>query len=120
MKCFKPSSTEAVAFCVWCGRTVCRDCAPTSPTARVVCSETCRADLERESKTLSMLLEKSNQTARANAFYYLLAAGLSAGGAVAAWFWLPSPFLIGFTGACALVMFVAGIWHGRVAKKSRT
>lgn len=67
---------------------------------------------------LRMLLEKSNQSARASAFYCYLTAGLSAIAAGAAWFWLPSPFLICFTGACSLVLLVAGLWFGRVATKS--
>jgi hypothetical protein len=30
---------------------------------------------------------------------------------------LPSPFLILFTGACAVVLLASGIWYGRGAKK---
>jgi hypothetical protein len=41
---------------------------------------------------------------------------LSAGAAVAAWFMLPSPFLIFFTAGAALVLFAAGVWYGRGAK----
>ena len=64
-----------------------------------------------------MLLDKTAQSARASALYCYLTAGLSAGAAVAAWFMLPSPFLIYFTAACALALFAAGFWHGRVARK---
>jgi hypothetical protein len=30
---------------------------------------------------------------------------------------LPSPFLILFTGACAVVLIASGIWYGRGAKR---
>jgi hypothetical protein len=63
------------------------------------------------------LLDKSAQSAKASALYCYLTGGLSAGGAVAAWFLLPSPFLIYFTAACAFALFAAGFWHGRVAKE---
>jgi hypothetical protein len=56
---------------------------------------------------------------KASAFYCYLCGGLSAGAAVAAWFMLPSPFLIYFTGACALVLFAAGFWYGRGAKSPK-
>jgi hypothetical protein len=42
---------------------------------------------------------------------------MSAAAAVVAWFVLPSPFLIFFTGACAVVLITSGIWYGRGAKK---
>ena len=119
MKCYRHDSPDAVAFCVWCGKAVCRDCVSPSESARVVCSENCATELKAESEALQMLLEKSNQVAQANAFYCHLTAGLSAAAAGAAWLWLPSPFLIGFTGASAVVLFIAGIWHGRVAKNRK-
>jgi hypothetical protein len=71
----------------------------------------------RETRVIQLLLDKSAQSARASAFYCYLTAALSAGAAVAAWFMLPSPFLIYFTGACALVLFTAGFWYQRVARK---
>ena len=115
MKCCQHKAVNAVAICVWCGRAVCCDCLPASPTARVVCSEPCRDSLEAETKTLRLLLDQSRQSAKASAFYCYLTAGLSAAAAATAWFMLPSPFLICFTGACALVLLAAGFWYGRVA-----
>lgn len=116
MKCFKHSATDAIAFCVHCGRAVCRECIP-NPAARVVCSQECAAGLARESELLQLLLAKSAQSAKASAFYCYLTSGLSAAAAVAAWFMLPSPFLIYFTGACSAVLCAAGFWYGRVARK---
>jgi hypothetical protein len=83
----------------------------------LACSTACAAELTASSKALQLLLDKSAQSAQANAFYCYLTGGLSAAAAVAAWFMLPSPFLIYFTGACALALFAAGFWHGRVARK---
>mgnify|MGYP000872296735 CR=1 FL=1 len=117
MKCFKHNASDAVAVCVHCGRAMCADCVSFRLATRIVCSADCGAGLERESQALQLLLAKSAQTARASAFYCYLTAALSAAAAVAAWFMLPSPFLIYFTGACALVLGAAGFWHGRVAKK---
>jgi len=65
-----------------------------------------------------MMLQRSAQSARASAFYCYISGGLSAGAAVAAWFMLPSPFLIYFTAACAVVLILSGIWYQRGAKKS--
>ena len=117
MKCFKHNSADAVAVCAYCGRAVCPDCVSAPTAARIVCSTECGSSLAHEGKAVQLLLDKSAQSARASAFYCYLTGALSAAAAVAAWFMLPSPFLIYFTGACALVLFAAGFWYGRVAKK---
>jgi hypothetical protein len=64
-----------------------------------------------------MLLQNNVRNTQASAVYCYLCAGLSAGGAVVAWFMLPSPFLILFTAGCAVVLLFSGIWYGRAAKK---
>jgi hypothetical protein len=87
---------------------------------RIACSANCTAAISHDTKALRSLLDKTAQSARASALYCYLTSGLSAGAAVAAWFMLPSPFLIYFTGACALALFAAGFWHGRVARKHHT
>ena len=87
---------------------------------RLACSRECEAALEGQEKSLQLLVDKSSQTAKASAFYCYLTSGLSAAAAIAAWFMLPSPFLIYFTGACAVVLFAAGFWYGRVARKHKT
>ena len=117
MKCFNHHSTDAVAVCAYCARALCPDCIPAPTASRVVCSDVCHTALERHEQALERLLHQSVQSARASAFYSYLCGGLSAAAAVAAWFMLPSPFLIDFTAACALVCFVSGYWHGRGAKK---
>lgn len=83
----------------------------------MVCSNDCAAALARADQALQMILQRSAQSARASAFYCYVSGGLSAAAAVVAWFMLPSPFLILFTGGCAVVLIASGIWHGRVAKK---
>jgi hypothetical protein len=117
MKCFKHDAVDAVAVCAYCGRGLCGECVQSSDNPRVVCSVDCATALARETQTLQLLLDKSAQSARASAFYCYLTGALSAGAAVAAWFMLPSPFLIYFTAACALALFAAGFWHGRVGRK---
>jgi len=69
---------------------------------------------------MQMILHRSAQSARASAFYCYVSGGLSAAAAVVAWFMLPSPFLILFTGACAVVLIASGIWYGRGAKRQNT
>jgi len=117
VKCFKHNAIDAVAVCAYCGRALCAECIPSTSTGRIACSSDCATGLTANTKVLQLLLDKSAQTARASALYCYLTSGLSAGAAVAAWFMLPSPFLIYFTAACALALFAAGFWHGRVAKK---
>src|SRR5215510_1054102 len=117
MKCFKHDASDAVAVCAYCGRALCRDCIQPPSIGRVACSTDCAAELAANTKALQLLLDKSAQSAKASALYCYLTGGLSAGAAVAAWFLLPSPFLIYFTAACAFVLFGAGFWHERVAKK---
>jgi hypothetical protein len=117
MKCFKHDSIDAVAVCACCGRALCRDCVPAPTAARIVCSEGCAAALVGVEKALQLLLQKSAQSAKASAFYCYLCAGLSAGAAMAAWFMLPSPFLIYFTAACAVVLTLSGFWYQRAARK---
>jgi len=116
MKCFNHNSTDAVAVCANCGRALCRECAPSSRTGRLTCSTECAAEITAGSNALLLLIDKSEQSARASAFYCYLTGGLSAAAAVAAWFMLPSPFLIYFTGGCAVALFAAGFWHARVAR----
>ena len=87
---------------------------------RLACSTKCESALGRQEKSLQLLIDKSSQSAKASAFYCYLTSGLSAAAAIAAWFMLPSPFLIYFTGACAVVLFAAGFWYGRVARKHKT
>lgn len=117
MKCFKHNNTDAVAICAHCGRALCHNCIPSSTTTRIFCSDACSAALALNEATMQLLLHKSEQSARASAFYCYLCGGLSAGAAVAAWFMLPSPFLIYFTGGCAAVLILSGIWYQRGARK---
>ncbi|HWD21441.1 MAG TPA: hypothetical protein VHB20_19400 [Verrucomicrobiae bacterium] len=114
MNCFK-HPVAAVGVCAYCGRGLCSACAPDA--ARLVCSPACEAALTRDGQAMQMILQKSVQSLRASAFYCYLCGGLSAGAAVAAYFMLPSPFLIYFTGACAVALISSGVWYGRVAKR---
>jgi len=119
VKCSKHSA-EAVAICAYCGRALCSD-GIQSPTApRMVCSNDCAVALMRADRAMQMILQRSAQSARASAFYCYVSGGHSTAAAVVAWFMLPSPFLILFTGACAVVLIASGIWHGRGAKRQNT
>src|ERR1041385_8066487 len=112
MKCFKHDTVEAVAICAYCGRALCRDCAQ-FVSSRIACSTVCAEALTRNEESVQKILQQSFRSARASAFYCYLCAGLSATAAAVAWFMLPSPFLILFTGACAVVLFISGLWYGR-------
>ena len=83
----------------------------------MVCSADCATALVREEQGMQSILQKSVQSLKASAFYCYLCGGLSAGAAIVAWFMLPSPFLILFTGACAVVLFASGIWYTLVSRK---
>lgn len=117
MKCFKHNTIDAVAVCAHCGRAVCLDCVPSAVAERITCSASCAAALQRDAGAIQILLDKSSLSVRASAFYCYLTGGLSAAAAVAAWFMLPSPFLICFTAGCAVVLVAAGVWYGRVARE---
>ena len=86
---------------------------------RMTCSDACETALAHDTHAVQLLLAKSVQSARASSFYNYLCGGLSATAAAAAWFLLPSPFLIYFTAGCALVFCAAGYWHGRGGKVAR-
>ena len=118
MKCFQ-HDTEAVAVCPYCGRALCAACASANASAapRLACSEECAKALARHDTILQLLLHKSRQTARANSVYCYLCGGLSAGAAVAAWFWLPVPMLMWFLAASAVALIISGVWFGRGAGK---
>lgn len=120
MKCFNHPTIDAVAICPYCGRALCPVCIQTPTAMRLACSSACETALLCEANVAQLLLAKSVQSARASSFYSYLCGGLSAAAAVAAWFILPSPFLIYFTAACALVFFAAGFWHGLGAKHPPT
>jgi hypothetical protein len=103
---------------------VCPECIHSPSAPRVVCSSECDAALTRNDDALrqlsavnQQLLQHSTRNARASAFYCYLCSGLSAAAGVVAWFMLPSPFLILFTGGCAVVLLLSGFWYGRVARK---
>lgn len=124
MKCLKHPAIDAVGACAYCGRGVCPDCLPPQPAARIVCSTECVAALARSDEALKQLstinqqlLQHSVRNTRASAFYCYLCAALSATAGAVAWFMLPSPFLIFFTGGCAVVLLLSGFWYSRVARK---
>ena len=116
MKC-AAHNTEATAVCVWCGRAMCTDCAKPTPSGRMVCSVECADALAREAKAMELILHKSIQSASASAFYSFLCCALSGAGAVGAWFYLPSPFLIWFCVGCSVVFLASGIWFAVIAQK---
>jgi hypothetical protein len=109
---------EAIAVCAYCGRALCPDCAQSSATQRMVCSDNCAAALTRDDKAMQLILQKSLQSAQASAFYSYLCGGLSLAAAVGAHFYLPSPFLVWFTAGCSVVFIASGIWYGRIARRS--
>jgi hypothetical protein len=115
MKCIKHFH-EAIGVCAYCGRAVCNDCVKSS-YVRLACSTECSDALVQSENAIRQLLEKSAQSARASAFYCYLTAALSAAAAVGAWFLLPSPFLIMFTGGCALVLLASGVWYSLTARR---
>ena len=119
MKC-AAHKAEAIAVCAYCGRALCADCARLSPARRMVCSDACAAALADSDKAMRLILQKSLQSAQASALYCYLCAGLSAAAAVGAWYYLPSPFLMVFTGGCALVFIASGIWYSRIARKQNS
>lgn len=110
MKCFK-HKTDAVAVCAYCGRGICEECVTSPADSRMVCSVECGSALGRNERAMLVVLEKSLQSLKASAFYCYLCGGLSAAAAVVAWFMLPSPFLILFTAACAVVLVASGVWY---------
>jgi hypothetical protein len=114
MKCVK-HNTEAAAICAYCGRALCKDCIQLPTAPRMVCSNECLAALTCADQTAQIILQRSAQSARASAFYCYVSGGLSAAASIVAWFMLPSPFLILFTGGCALVLIASGIWHSRAS-----
>lgn len=117
MKCLKHHG-EAVAVCAYCGRALCAECAPTS-ARRMVCSEDCGTALGRSERGLELILHKSQQSTQASAFYCYLCGALSFGAAVAAWYMLPSPFLIAFTAGCAVVLIASGAWYTIISRKTK-
>jgi hypothetical protein len=117
MKCLKHNPVDAVAVCVYCGRALCPDCIHNPTASQVVCSNSCVEALSRGERALEMILQQSQRSAQASAFYCYVCAALSAAAAVIAWFMLPSPFLILFTGGCAVVLLLSGIWYGRVGAR---
>ncbi|HEY4416649.1 MAG TPA: hypothetical protein VGO57_13245 [Verrucomicrobiae bacterium] len=116
MKCVA-HQVEAIAICAYCGRALCAECARPGPTQRMTCSESCTAALTRADQAMASILQKSLQSARASAFYSYLCGGLSAAGAVGAYFYLPVPFLVWFTAGCSGVFIASGIWYGRIARR---
>jgi predicted nucleic acid-binding Zn ribbon protein len=97
---------------------MCPGCTKTSAPQRLVCSEECGKALARESKAMELILQKSVENARASAFYSFLCCLLSGAGAVGAWRYLPSPFLIWFCVGCSLVFLASGTWFAIIAGKN--
>jgi len=114
MRCLSHKA-EAIAICSYCGRAVCDECAHSIHAERISCSEPCSIALTRNEVALQTMLQQGKQNAKASAFYCYLCGALSAIAAVTAWFMLPSPFLILFTGGCAIVLTASGVWYGRIA-----
>jgi hypothetical protein len=117
MKCYTHLA-DAIGVCAHCGRGLCAECARPAANPRLVCSPACAAALARADQAMQSILRQSVQSARASAYYSYLCAALSAGGAVGARYYLPSPYLIGFTAACTVIFLAAGVIYGRITKKS--
>ena len=117
MKC-QPHQAEAIAVCAYCGRALCIDCAKPSASQRMTCSENCASSLAQNDMALQTLLHKHVQGARINAAFYLLCGALSAAGAIGAYNYLPSPFLIWFCAGSGFVFLAAGSWSALAARKS--
>lgn len=117
MKC-TTHNTESVAVCVWCGKALCSVCAKPTASQRMVCSDNCSAALDRQAKAMDMVLKRSAQSTRANAFYYFLCGVLMVAGGIAAKSYLPSPFLIWFCFGAAAVFIASGLWYLHIARKS--
>jgi hypothetical protein len=75
--------------------------------------------MERNERSLELILQKNLQNTRATAFYCYVCGGLSAGAAVGAHYVLPSPFLIWFTGACAVALIASGLWYSTISRKTK-
>ena len=109
-----------MAVCAYCGRALCAECIQNPAAARIACSPECAEALTRTEavvQQISTIHQQLNRSAQANAFYCYVCAALSAAAAVVAWFMLPSPFLILFTGGCAVVLILSGIWYGRTGRR---
>lgn len=116
MKC-STHQAEAVAVCAYCGRALCADCGKPSASRRMTCSDECATRLTRNDQALQLLLQKHVQGARINAIFYLLCGALSAAGAVGAYYYLPSPFLIWFCAGCGFVFLASGLGQWLAARK---
>lgn len=119
MKC-PAHQSEATGVCIYCGRAMCAECGKFPVGQRFVCSAQCADALARADQAAELLLRKSRQSAQASAFYSYLCGGLSAAGAVGAWYYLPVPFLVLFTAGCSFVFVLSGIWYSRIARKQNT
>ena len=117
MKCLTHTTVDAVGICAYCGRALCFECLGKAEAKPFTCSASCAEAISRNEKALESILQQALRSAQASAFYCYICAALSAGAAIVAWFMLPSPFLILFTGACAVVLLLSGIWYGRAARK---
>lgn len=112
-------ASGAIGVCAYCGRGLCPACAEASAgQPRLVCSPACAAALARDDRAMQSILQKSEQSARASANYSYLCALLSGGGAIGAYNYLPSDYLIWFTSACSVIFLISGIFYSRIAKKS--
>ncbi|HEY3915188.1 MAG TPA: hypothetical protein VGN61_11940 [Verrucomicrobiae bacterium] len=118
MKCAR-HDLDAIGICAYCGRALCRQCVPNPTPTRLACDESCAAALKNNERFAEHLLEKSLQSARANSVYYYICGLLSAGATVAAWFWLPIPLLMWFTGGSAAALIFSGFWFGRLARRTK-
>jgi hypothetical protein len=116
MKCSK-HGRDAIGICVHCGRALCPECCPDQSRTQLVCSEACAASLAKTSRALQTLLQKSEQSLRANALYCYLCGILSLLAALLAYFLLYVPFLVYFCVGCGVVLLISGFWYGRTAKK---
>ena len=85
----------------------------------MVCADKCAEALARNDRAMELILQKSEQNARASAGYSFLCAGLSLGGAVGAHFYLPSPFLICFCAGCSAVFAASGILYVKIARRQK-
>ena len=76
MKCFNHAEKDAVATCLGCGKSLCRECCQTTDSGRVVCSDPCKQRTTADQETLSLIRQKTQTQNRVSGILCFLAGSI--------------------------------------------
>lgn len=117
MKCYSHPEADAVGVCIHCGKAVCKVCAQSSSSNRLVCSGDCAMALGKHEGAIELIRTKTLRQNRAGAYFCIFAGVVFGLFGIPHFFWRGFMPLAVFLVVMAVVMFVVAAILLRVSSE---